>query len=461
MQSTGVSSSVAMRLRWHCPAAGEERGFAALAAALLSEGVDLGSESTHANGDIPGILLLGAPGPENLAQVARLSRGGRRLVVALGDDLAANTQLGWQLLALGASEIVPLSQILAHPEGLATRLDRWRTIDDIVASPLVRENLIGSSPAWVGLLRRVVEVAHFTTSPIMLLGESGTGKELLARLIHTLDTRTDKRELIVVDCTTVAPELSGSEFFGHERGSFTNAHAPRDGAFMLANRGSLFLDEIGELPHALQAQLLRVVQEKTFKRLGSNVWQQTDFRLVCATNRNLEQETQTGSFRRDLYYRLAGWVFRIPNLADRREDILPLAQHFLASICPNIKGSAITPVVAAWLKARAYPGNIRDLRQLVSRIGHRHVGDGPITLADVPEDERPSAPVELPWPDVNFETAVERAVALGMGLREISRVASDVAVRAAMQSHGSIREAARSLGVTDRALQLRRAVRMH
>jgi transcriptional regulator with GAF, ATPase, and Fis domain len=281
---------------------------------------------------------------------------------------------------------------------------------------------------------------------------------MLARLIHTLDSRADKRELIVLDCTTVMPELSGSEFFGHDRGAFTNAHAPRDGAFALAHRGTLFLDEVGELPPSMQAQLLRVVQEQTFKRLGSNAWQRTEFRLVCATNRDLGDGVLQGSFRRDLYYRLAGWVFRIPNLSDRREDILLLAQHFLANASSELGEAGLTSSVSAWLQARDYPGNIRDLRQLVLRIGARHVGDCPIGLADIPEDERPTtAPLAPPWPDPQFEESIERAVSIGLGLREISRAASEVAVRAAMRSHLSLREAARSLGVTDRALQLRQA----
>src|SRR5262249_114270 len=147
---------------------------------------------------------------------------------------------------------------------IAARFQRWQGVEDIVNSELVKGSLVGRSRAWVSMLRQVVEVARYTDASVLISGESGTGKELIARLIHTLDSRPDNRDLIVLDCTTVVPELSGSEFFGHERGAFTHAVASRDGAFGLADRGSLFLDEVGDLPLNLQAELLRIVQERTY-----------------------------------------------------------------------------------------------------------------------------------------------------------------------------------------------------
>src|SRR5678816_1272096 len=141
----------------------------------------------------------------------------------------------------------------------------------------------------------------------LIAGESGTGKELVARLIHALDRREPKGPFVVLDCTTVSPELAGSEFFGHERGAFTTAVTAREGAFAMADGGTLFLDEVGELPLTLQAELLRVIQERVYKRVGSNIWKQVNFRLICATNRNLLEEEARGAFRRDFYYRLAAW----------------------------------------------------------------------------------------------------------------------------------------------------------
>ena len=293
----------------------------------------------------------------------------------------------------------------------------------------------------------------FTTAPILLLGESGTGKELLARLIHTLDPRNDKKTLVVLDCTTVVPELSGSEFFGHERGAFTNALQPREGAFALADGGTLFLDEVGELPAMLQSQLLRVVQEKTYKRLGSNHWRRTDFRLVCATNRDLREEIAQGQFRRDLYHRLASWTFRVPPLRERREDILCLAQHFLKEVSADVSG--FDDMVCRYLLTRAYDGNVRELRQLVSRISARHVGRGQIGIGDIPDEERPVTD-ESPVPAASLHGAIRSLMARGATLRDISRQATGMAVQIAMSEHnGNLQKAARALGVTDRALQLR------
>jgi transcriptional regulator with GAF, ATPase, and Fis domain len=293
---------------------------------------------------------------------------------------------------------------------------------------------------------------------VLILGETGTGKEQVARLIHQLDGRPDKGELVLVDCTTIVPELAGSELFGHERGAFTSAVGARDGAVALADGGTLFLDEVGELPPGLQPQLLRVTQEQTYKRVGGNAWRRTAFRLVCATNRDLLAEEAAGRFRRDLYYRIAGWVCRLPALSERREDILPLVRHFMAQLRPGVEPPALDEPVRAFLLGRSYPGNVRDLRQLTARMLYRHVGPGPITVGDIPEEERPALLGEGDWCDARFEQAIRQALGAGAGIREIRRVAEDTAVRLAIADEdGNLQRAAQRLGVTDRALQLRRA----
>ena len=228
-------------------------------------------------------------------------------------------------------------------------------------------------------LRQIVETARFSHNAVLLTDETGTGKELVARLIHALDDRPDKKDLIVVDCTTIVPTLSGSEFFGHEKGSFTVAESARDGAFGLADHGTLFLDEVGELPLDLQAELLRVIQEGTYKRVGSNRWRATAFRLVCATNRDLGERVREGGFRSDLYFRIAASHFRLPPLRDRIDDVLPLADHFVEELLPGHAEPHFEEAVAHFLLARSYPGNIRELRQLLGRLTARHAGPGPIT----------------------------------------------------------------------------------
>jgi transcriptional regulator with PAS, ATPase and Fis domain len=253
-------------------------------------------------------------------------------------------------------------------------------------------------------------------------------------------------------------ELSGSEFFGHERGSYTGAAGAREGAFALADGGTLFLDEIGELPLGLQAQLLRVVQERTYKPVGGNTWRKTDFRLVCATNRDLAAEVGRGTFRRDLYYRLASSVCTLPPLRERQEDILPLFRHFMHAEAPDREVPSLDPDLRTYVLHRDYPGNVRDLRQLVSRILQRHAGGGVVTVGDLPPDERPGSGRTEDWRNGSFEDAVRRALSVGAHLKDIGKAAEDVAVRLAVtHEEGNLQRAASRLGVTDRALQLRRS----
>jgi transcriptional regulator with GAF, ATPase, and Fis domain len=324
-------------------------------------------------------------------------------------------------------------------------------------SSLVAEHLVGSSPAWLSVLRDVAEIAYFSDVDVLITGESGTGKELTAQLIHTLDQRPGRGDLVVVDCTTIVPSLSGSEFFGHERGAFTGAVAARDGAFALADGGTLFLDEVGELPLALQAELLRAVQEGTYKRVGSNRWQRARFRLVCATNRDLLRSCENGAFRTDLFFRLAAATIEMPALRARPDDILSLARHFLAG--NNGGPRPLSSPVRDLLQARDYPGNVRDLKQLMSRISLRHVGPGPVTAGDVPPSERPLPGTTPRWQD-ELAAALRHAVAYGVPLREIVDAARDTTISLAVSdADGSLRHAATRLGVTDRTLQLHRARR--
>ena len=386
------------------------------------------------------------------------SHRGRERVIAIS---AVQPQNSWQLLKAGASDVLTWDDQGNNIEEVADRFARWQEVDDLLESSLITDNLVGKSHIWKNTLRQVIEVARFTDASVLVTGESGTGKELVARLVHTLDSRERKRDLIVVDATTIVEGLCGSEFFGHERGAFTGASSARDGAFALADGGTLFLDEIGELPLELQAQLLRVVQERCYKRVGGNSWQKTRFRLVCATNRNLLEEVKKGRFRHDLYYRIAGWECRLPPLRERIEDIIPLARHFIALFDRNVKPPQLDRGVEEYLVGRQYPGNVRDLKLLINRIMYRHVGKGAITIGHIPEDERPPLGTGTSdWCDESFERAIHNAFLFGVGLKEIGRVAEDTAVNIAVTTEeGNLQRAAKRLGVTDRALQLRRAAR--
>jgi transcriptional regulator with GAF, ATPase, and Fis domain len=404
-----------------------------------------------------GIVVFDTVQPALLEQIRGLGRTSLVLGIAVSDPPLASRQV-WSLVEAGALDVLRWPVLPLRADDVACRLERWRKVEDLLDSSLVQASLVGGSMLWRRLVREVVEAAAFTQASLLITGESGTGKELIARLIHDLNPRPDKGEFVVVDCTTIAPELSGSEFFGHERGAFTGALAAREGAFALANGGTLFLDEVGELSPPLQAQLLRVVQEHQYKRVGSNLWQATDFRLVCATNRDLLKGIADGGFRADLFYRIAGWQCRTVPLRERKDDILPLARFFVAQIRPDLGEVEFDDAVSEFFLTRDYPGNVRDLRQLVARIAHRHAGAGPITIGDIPPGDRVPGTGRREWPEDSFWTAVRLAVELGIGMKEISQAAADLAVTMAIEREGgNLQRAAARLGVTDRALQLRRA----
>jgi transcriptional regulator with GAF, ATPase, and Fis domain len=408
----------------------------------------------------PGVLFFTEVTQELLDLLRQVSGNGLERVLAVSSSSDALASGGaWRLLQAGASDAFGWNHSSAPAREVAARLERWKTVDNLLTSKLVKNNLVGESPKWKSVLRQIVEVARFSDASILIMGESGTGKELVARLIHTLDLRSRKRELVTVDCTSIVPELSGSEFFGHERGSYTGAVTTRDGVFAQADQGTIFLDEIGELSLGLQAELLRVVQEHTYKRVGSNTWKHTNFRLICATNRDLEEEEARGNFRRDFYHRIASWTFRLPPLRERPGDIVPLAHHFIKQLSADREPPELDAAIAEYLFNRTYSGNVRELKQTVTRIFNRHVGPGPITVGDTIEADRPVAPEMMSWPDASFEAAIRSALALGVGLKRIGMVAAETAIRIAVSdAGGNLQCAARKLGVTDRALQMRRAV---
>jgi transcriptional regulator with GAF, ATPase, and Fis domain len=416
---------------------------------------------TSAQNDAPpSIVFFTGVTAEFLALLWEASSGGaeRVLAIAAGDSDLQHT--AWQALKAGATDVLSWDHSSNPALDVAARLERWQAVDELVQSPVLRNTLVGQGPRWIKHLRRIIELGRFTDSDILILGEPGTGKELVARVIHQLDSRPDKGPLIVLDCATVVPELSGSEFFGHERGAFTGALHAREGAFELANGGTLFLDEVGELPLPIQGQLLRAVQERMFKHVGGNTWQSSKFRLICATNRDLLESVKRGEFRDDLYYRIASSIVRLPPLRERTDEILELARYFIQQASKRPETPELDPAVSAYLVHREYSGNVRELRHLISRMMDNHIGSGPITPGDVPEDDRPQDESDWScWRDARFEAAILRALSAGMGLKDIGRAAEETAIALAVnQANGSLQRAASTLRVTDRALQMRRAV---
>jgi formate hydrogenlyase transcriptional activator len=227
--------------------------------------------------------------------------------------------------------------------------------------------IVGRSHFLTQVIQQVETVAS-TDAAVLLLGETGTGKELFAKAIHSLSARRD-RPLVRADCALIPAGLLESELFGHERGAFTGAVARNIGRIELANRGTLFLDEVGDIPLELQSKLLRVLQEREFERLGSSQTIRVDFRLVAATNRDLTEMAANGQFRRDLYYRLSVFPIEIPPLRDRTEDIPILVWHFIRKYerQMNKRIDTVLPEDMEALVHHGWPGNVRELQNVVER----------------------------------------------------------------------------------------------
>lgn len=228
-------------------------------------------------------------------------------------------------------------------------------------------NIIGDSQSIQRTLAQINAVAQ-TPASVLVLGESGVGKEMIARAIHDNSQRVDQ-PLVKVNCASIPAELFESEFFGHIKGSFTGAHRDRVGRLQLANHGTLFLDEVGEIPLNLQGKLLRALQEGEFERVGDEKTRRVDVRIVAATNRDLLQEVKAGRFREDLYYRLSVFPLEVPPLRERISDIAPIAQHFLQQMSKQLGRSikGITAGQLTQLQSHHWPGNIRELKNVIER----------------------------------------------------------------------------------------------
>jgi transcriptional regulator with GAF, ATPase, and Fis domain len=229
------------------------------------------------------------------------------------------------------------------------------------------EPIIGNSTALESVLEQVEQVAR-TNSTVLIEGETGTGKELIAHAIHSASQRCG-RAFIKLNCAAIPLDLLESELFGHEKGAFTSAIAQNIGRFEMADKGTLFLDEVGDVPSALQPKLLRVLQEQEFERLGSGRTHKVDVRLVAATNRNLLKMVARGQFRNDLYYRLDVFPILLPALRERREDIPALVTHFVKMFSRRMgkQVDSIPPETMAAFQSYSWPGNIRELQNLVER----------------------------------------------------------------------------------------------
>lgn len=297
------------------------------------------------------------------------------------------------------------------------------------------EDIVGRSTALKQVLHQIEQVAA-SDATVLLQGETGTGKELIARAIHHLSHRKD-RALIKIDCSTLPPALIESELFGHDRGAFTGAIQEKVGRFGLADRATVFLDEVGDLPIELQPKLLRVLQEGEFERVGSTKTHKVDVRIIAATNRNLLDAVRAGNFREDLFYRLSVFPVSVPPLRERVRDVPLLVEHFVKKYARRM-GKRIDQIpkeMIETLEAHSWPGNVRELENLIERAVILTNG---VTLN--------AADVDATCSGTSYQ------VHASLSLRTVER---DHILRVLKESNGIVSQAARALGVPNGTLRSR------
>jgi len=303
------------------------------------------------------------------------------------------------------------------------------------------DNIIGRSPAMQEIFASIERVAP-TRATVLLAGESGVGKDLIARAIHFHSPRRD-RPLVKINCSALPENLMESELFGYEKGAFTGAQTSKPGKFEQADTGTVFLDEIGDVPAPIQVKLLRILQEREFERLGSNVTRRIDVRVVAATNQDLRAALEQGTFREDLYYRLNVVPLNIPPLRERKQDIPFLANHFVHKLAPE-NGCQVERITDAGMEkliAYYWPGNVRELENVIERSLVMSTGTA-LDAADIKleADRRPR-----PQTDVHF---LPEGLTLDAYEQEIIR-------EALRRADGNKSQAARLLGLTRNALRYR------
>ena len=389
------------------------------------------------------ITDLRMPGMTGLEFIRELERRDSQVQVVMVTAYAS-VATAVEAMRHGAFDYIEKPLGADQLEELVNRaMEHGERLDDQPTLPMrAGENLamIGTSGPMRALRQRIAQIAP-TSETVLIVGESGTGKELVARSIHA-SSRRSAEALVSLNCPVLSAQLLESELFGHERGAFTGADAARTGRFELADGGTILLDEITEIDLSLQAKLLRVLQEKSFERVGSSHTISVDARVIATTNRNLQSEVANGRFREDLYYRLNVLPLLVPPLRERSEDVPLLASHFLGQVAIRLQRPACTLGADAQTLLMEYhwPGNVRELENLITRASVLNTGEsisaeelrpwliGLQPSATAPESERPSG---LSMQDMErklIESTLEKfgghraktAQALGIGLRTLS-----------------------------------------
>jgi DNA-binding NtrC family response regulator len=419
---------------------------------LLSAGFDVDKAANAEEGlrvvDRADLVLtdLKLPKMDGLEFLALIRRQSSQVPVVMMTAFGS-VETAVQAMKAGATDFLlkpfsldHLAQVLAKALEMRALRDENRQLKAELGRRYEFDNIIGRSEPMQEIFASIERVAP-TRATVLLAGESGVGKDLIARAIHFHSPRRD-RPLVKINCTAIPENLMESELFGYEKGAFTGAQTSKPGKFEQADTGTVFLDEIGDVPAAIQVKLLRVLQEREFERLGSNVTRHIDVRVIAATNQDLRAALEQGTFREDLYYRLNVVPLNIPPLRERKQDITALAHHFIRKLAPD-SGSrvqSITDAAMARLEAYHWPGNVRELENVIERSLVMATG----TELDA-KDIKLEAPRQRPQVENHF---LPEGLTLDQYEQEIIREALRIA-------NGNKSQAARLLGLTRNALRYR------
>jgi DNA-binding NtrC family response regulator len=407
------------------------------------KGAGTAEEGWKLAGDVDLILTdLKLPGMDGLELLEKLKQQNSHTPVVVMSAFST-VENAVEAMKRGAVDFLPkpfsldhLSVVVEKALEVSKLRDENRELREALGQRYQFENIIGSSPAMQDIFATIMRVAP-TRATVLLAGESGVGKDMIARAIHQHSPRKD-RPFVKINCTAIPENLMESELFGYEKGAFTGADISKPGKFEQANTGTVMLDEIGDVPASVQVKLLRILQEREFERLGSNRTQQTDVRVIAATNVDLRAALEQGTFREDLYYRLNVVPMNIPPLRERKDDIPYLVEHFAKKFNGEISEGALER-----LMSYHWPGNVRELENVIERS--ILLAKGPMVEAD----------------DVKIESGIGRArpafsadafLPEGMTLDQYEQ---SIIREALKRANGNKSQAARLLGLTRNALRYR------
>jgi DNA-binding NtrC family response regulator len=407
------------------------------------KGAGTAEEGWKLAGDADLILTdLKLPGMDGLALLEKLKAQNSHTPVIVMSAFST-VENAVEAMKRGAVDFLPKPFSLDHLTVVVEKAlevsklrDENRELREALGERYKFENIIGGSPAMQEIFATIMRVAP-TRATVLLAGESGVGKDMIARAIHQHSPRKD-RPFVKINCTAIPENLMESELFGYEKGAFTGANISKPGKFEQANTGTVMLDEIGDVPASVQVKLLRILQEREFERLGSNKTQQTDVRVIAATNVDLRAALEQGTFREDLYYRLNVVPMNIPPLRERKEDIPYLVDHFVKKFGGEISEGALERLVSYH-----WPGNVRELENVIERS---------ILLAKGPRVEADDIKIESGIGRARPAFSAEAFLPEGMTLDQYEQ---SIIREALKRANGNKSQAARLLGLTRNALRYR------